>query len=687
MPGLNKGLLGSSDSGFDWTDADPGTGSSPARAPAGKGAAADGRGSVESASHGQSGGSSTSTAAAGTALAATLVTTAGSGLAINLQWDSSVTTATPAGFAADLIAVAHFLESQITTAATINLQVGYGTILGQSLSAGALGESSTNIRQVSSASLLAALNATSSGDATDVGVLASLRVNPVSGTYYVTTAQAKALGISGASGSVDGAIGFGTSSAFTYGDTNTGGPVASGSYDFFGTALHEITEVMGRQMFVGIDLGGRSDYTLMDLLHYNASGARVLTQTAGGISVNGGVSLIGALNANSGGDSGDWASSVANDPLDAFATPGKVEIFSATDSMLMDALGWNLTGSAVAPPSPPSVTNQTAAQTWTEGQRISLTLASNTFTDPRGQALSYAAVLSNGQALPSWLTFNGATDSFSGTAPTTTASLTIKVTATDTSGLSASETFAASVVAPPPPPPPSPPTVAHQTAGQTWIEGQAVTLALPANTFVDPQGQKLTYTASQSNGTALPSWLSFNAASETFSGTAPATTSSLSLKVTATDTSGLSASETFAASVVAPATKPGIAVTNQTAAQTWIDGSTLNFALPSNTFTDALGLKMTFAAYQVSGSNVASWLRFNPSTDTFSGKVPANLTGTIRLEVIATDSKHVTATDLFNVTFAPATTSQSGSMIAPSSSVGDMAIFHTSVIAPVGLRS
>ena len=67
--------------------------------------------------------------------------------------------------------------------------------------------------------------------------------------------------------------------------------------------------------------------------------------------------------------------------------------------------------------------------------------------------------------------------------------------------------------------------------------------------------------------------------------------------------------------------------------------------LPANTFTDALGLKMTFAAYEVSGQNVTSWLHFNTITDAFSGTAPANASGTFGLEVIATDAQHVTAAD------------------------------------------
>ncbi len=293
----------------------------------------------------------------------------------------------------------------------------------------------------------------------------------------------------------------------------------------------------------------------------------------------------------------------------------------------------------------PTVTAQTSAQSWQERKSFSLTLPASTFTDPQGQKLSYTATQSNGQALPSWLMFNPATETFSGTAPVSAQSLSIKVTATDTSVLAASETFSATVV-------PAAPTVTVQTANQSWQEAKPFSLKLAASTFTDPQGQALSYSATQSNGQALPGWLAFSPSTETFSGMAPATAQSLSIKVTATDTSGLTASETFTASVTAPAAKAGITVTTPTASQTWTDGQNVDLVLPGNTFTDALGSKMSFAAYEVSGTDVTSWLGFNPTTDEFIGKVPSNASGTAWLEVVATDAQHMSATDLFPVTFA-----------------------------------
>ena len=208
--------------------------------------------------------------------------------------------------------------------------------------------------------------------------------------------------------------------------------------------------------------------------------------------------------------------------------------------------------------SAPVVAAQTAAQTWKLGQAVKFALAANTFTDPQGSKLTYSATLSNGTALPSWLSFNASNETFTGTVPVGTAGLSIKVTATDSYGLSSSETFAVST------PAPVAPVVTAQTATQTWTAGQTVNLALAANTFTDPQGEALTYSATQSNGTALPTWLKFNSTTDTFTGTAPTTATSLTLKVIATNAGGVSASETFGVTVATRASSFAQAIASLT---------------------------------------------------------------------------------------------------------------------------
>ena len=95
------------------------------------------------------------------------------------------------------------------------------------------------------------------------------------------------------------------------------------------------------------------------------------------------------------------------------------------------------------------------------------------------------------------------------------------------------------------------PTVANAISDQTIAEDSALSFQFASDVFVDVDaGDSLTYTAALSNDAALPSWLSFDALARTFSGTpANADVGSVDVKVTATDGSAASVSDTFALAV------------------------------------------------------------------------------------------------------------------------------------------
>ncbi|WP_222393247.1 DUF4082 domain-containing protein, partial [Rhizobium leguminosarum] len=89
------------------------------------------------------------------------------------------------------------------------------------------------------------------------------------------------------------------------------------------------------------------------------------------------------------------------------------------------------------------------------------------------------------------------------------------------------------------------PVLAVQTASQNATIGSAFSFTLPTTTFTDvDSGETLAYAATSADGTALPAWLSFNASTRTFSGTAT-TSGTYGVRVTATDLGGLTANETF----------------------------------------------------------------------------------------------------------------------------------------------
>ena len=90
------------------------------------------------------------------------------------------------------------------------------------------------------------------------------------------------------------------------------------------------------------------------------------------------------------------------------------------------------------------------------------------------------------------------------------------------------------------------PTVATAIPDQMATAGTAFNYEFPAATFTDADSDTLTYTATKSDDTALPAWLSFTAATRAFSGTPQAAdVETVSVKVTASDGNGGSVSDTF----------------------------------------------------------------------------------------------------------------------------------------------
>ena len=80
------------------------------------------------------------------------------------------------------------------------------------------------------------------------------------------------------------------------------------------------------------------------------------------------------------------------------------------------------------------------------------------------------------------------------------------------------------------------PQVANLISDQLVLEDAPWSYVVPASTFSDADGDTLTYTALLASGATLPSWLSFNASTRTFSGTPPLNfNGNIDLRVTASD--------------------------------------------------------------------------------------------------------------------------------------------------------
>jgi len=188
---------------------------------------------------------------------------------INLNWDSSVANAPPQ-FPPDVAAVASFFESVIQNPITITIDVGYGEINGSRIGNGAaLGESETNLQQVSYSQLTLTYGHSQLISDNPTAAL-NFPVSPPAGNFYVSDAEAQALGIITTTPTVDGYVGFSSQSGIF--DYNTSGSVPNRQYDFEGTVAHEFSEVLGRILLVGTNINHAPSYSAYDFFHYSGAG-------------------------------------------------------------------------------------------------------------------------------------------------------------------------------------------------------------------------------------------------------------------------------------------------------------------------------------------------------------------------------------------------------------------------------
>lgn len=91
------------------------------------------------------------------------------------------------------------------------------------------------------------------------------------------------------------------------------------------------------------------------------------------------------------------------------------------------------------------------------------------------------------------------------------------------------------------------PVVSIPLVGQVATQDSAFSFQVPTDSFSDPDtGESLSYSATQDDGSTLPSWLDFDATEGVFSGTPGVSdVGALDIRVSATDTGGLVAADSF----------------------------------------------------------------------------------------------------------------------------------------------
>ncbi len=277
-------------------------------------------------------------------------------------------------------------------------------------------------------------------------------------------------------------------------------------------------------------------------------------------------------------------------------------------------------------------------QQFDEDGAINIALPVNSFTDIDGDTIVITAILSDGNTLPDWLSFDGV--NFTGTPPLNFfGELNIMVTAHDGS-LSTSQEFVLTILAVN-----DAPVANLAIATQIVSAGSIFTFVVPNASFVDSDADILTLSASLAGGSALPSWLSFDGSA--FGGTPPANYSGvLALVITASD-GNAEISQEFTLSVVPSNTAPTLVAA---ASDVIIDEDVaLAFALPGNMFSDIDGDALLITANLADGSALPSWLTFNAGQ--FTGTAPLNYNGVIDIAVTASDGVSLVS-DQFRLTIS-----------------------------------
>lgn len=207
----------------------------------------------------------------------------------------------------------------------------------------------------------------------------------------------------------------------------------------------------------------------------------------------------------------------------------------------------------------------------------------------------------------------------------------------------------------PKPEQPKAPTAGKPLTAQSIHEKQRLAYTLAEDAFhTANQDDKLAYSARLADGKPLPRWLSFNAATRTFSGT-PGNddVGMLNIEVSAKGKGG-SASQRLTLNVINVNDAPqiGAAIANHTSES----GKPLQYRLPANAFKDIdKGDVLTLSAKLENGQPLPSWLSFDEKTGQFSGTPPSSRTANnYRIAVTATDKGGLSARQNFTLSTKPA---------------------------------
>lgn len=301
--------------------------------------------------------------------------------------------------------------------------------------------------------------------------------------------------------------------------------------------------------------------------------------------------------------------------------------------------------------SPPVVAVPITAIFTAEDAGLNFVVPVGTFQDPdSGDDLTYSAMQADGGALPAWLAFDVLTRTFSGApANADVGTLMLAVIATDRSGAAVSSVFELTVENVN-----DAPTYVPPISDQFAAEDAAFSFTLPGGRFSEiDAGDNLSYGASLAGSGALPAWLSFDAITQTFSGTPNnVDVGDLLVLVTATDPAGASAAGSFAIHVTNTNDAP--VLNRALTSQMGTENLAFSYAVPADTFLEVdSGDSLAYSAGLADGGALPAWLSFDAATRVLSGTPPDGVAGELALRIIASDQAGSSALADFTLMIDP----------------------------------
>lgn len=200
------------------------------------------------------------------------------------------------------------------------------------------------------------------------------------------------------------------------------------------------------------------------------------------------------------------------------------------------------------------------------------------------------------------------------------------------------------------------PVVSIPIPAQHAGAGTEFSYRIPDATFADvDRGDTLTLSASRSDGTPLPQWLNFDADQRRLHGEPPAgANGNVSIRITATDRAGLSATNDFVVTLASPQANTAPSLAHPIPDHVVVAGDVWRYTLGNDTFIDPdPGDYLGLSARLVGGASLPAWLAFDPANRMFSSTA-LPVTGDFAIEVVAEDGSGLRVSDSFTLSVAPA---------------------------------